>query len=266
MIDVIPKHREPSVVMSAALALLLPLGLVAIDGDKVAARPVVAAEEVRKVVSEIVQGATRNAARSRPLRGDELFDYYVRKAAVVEGVSPSAVLAALGTTVDDTGVMRKNPLARLYLAQWETDEERGRRLKVLGEPTLRGRKDWGQHFAVSALATVILGPENAERLGLAKEILDSQGGSGFSFADLAADYSGIEFAQWLVKDDPAGKKRRLVAESFRGADFLPDVSDLPEGIMAERFQREYGGLQDERFLKKAQEIRRRVRSSRGFAQ
>ena len=76
--------------------------------------------------------------------------------------------------------LRKNPVLRPFLAELETDAERQRRLKSIGRPCLRGREDWSLHFAISAALTARLGAEAAERLGIAKELWDARGDSGFS--------------------------------------------------------------------------------------
>ena len=49
-------------------------------------------------------------------------------------------------------------------------------------------------FAISAALTAHSGAERAKQVGVAKEFLDALGSSGFSFADLAADYAGIASA------------------------------------------------------------------------
>ena len=57
---------------------------------------------------------------------------------------------------------------------------------------MRGRHDLAQHVGVSAALTALSGPRAAEAAGLLKELLDSgEGGSVFSFADLAADLADL---------------------------------------------------------------------------
>src|SRR5207244_3571623 len=134
---------------------------------------------------------------------DALADIYVRRAAataVGDKASARAFLLALGVVFDHTNVLRSNPLMGRVLSQIEDDDERRHRLRVLGEPRLRGRNDWLLHFSIAAALTAQLGPESAEQLSIAKELWDAKGTSGFSFGDLAADYAGIEFALGLLAD------------------------------------------------------------------
>ena len=243
--------------------VLLPLILVlspAARQPAEAKRPPVSTEEVRGVVAAIVKAAEDDAAKGdKRLHGDALLDYYVRRAAATareQKVSPRAFLVALGLALDDTDLLRKNPLARSYLAKLESDAERARRLKLLGEPTLRKRHDWALHFAISAALTALFGDEQAERIGVGKELWDAHGKSGFSFADLAADLAGIEFARGSLAE---GERRlREIAEKFEGDKILPAVGDLEDGLPWETFVEKYGGVDDERFRKHVEAIRRRV--------
>ena len=223
--------------------------------------------EVRKVVAAIVLVAEENAGRGgEKLQGDILFETYVRRAAAVardEHLSPRAFLIGLGVALDHTSFLRRNPLIRPYLVQIESEEERQRRLKVIGRPTLRRREDWPLHFAIAAALTAHLSPEAAERLSIAKEVLDAQGTSGFSFADLAADYAGIALANRLLEAD--GEKRLSdLVKAFKGDDYLPMLNDLEDGLPWEDFTQKYGGITDPRFLRHCEAIRKRVLNSPGF--
>jgi hypothetical protein len=225
--------------------------------------------EVRKVVAAIVEAAEENSRRpANKLKEDELFDHYVRRAAAAardQRVSPQAFLLALGVALDHTGFLRNNPLIRPTLVQLESDQERQHRLKVVGTPTLRHREDWALHFAIAAALTAHLGADMAERLSIAKELWDARGDSGFSFADLAADYAGIELAKSLLANEGEATKRlRSLAERFTGNDFLPKLDDLEDGLPLKQFEEKYGGVRDPRFLRHCAEVRARVLQSPGF--
>jgi hypothetical protein len=224
-------------------------------------------EEVRGIIAAVVQAAEENVAQTTErLRGDALLDFYVRRAARAartQRASVPAFLIGLGVALDHTDFLRKNPLLKLQLLRWETDEERKRRLQVIGRPALRQREDWALHFAISAALTAHLGPEKAEQLGIAKELWDAQGTSGFSFADLAADYAGIAFAEMLLGKD-GDKKLAALVDRFKGDDFLPRIDDLEDGLSWEQFMAKYGGPRDPRFLKHAQAIRERMARSPGL--
>ncbi len=109
----------------------------------------------------------------------------------------------------------------------ESDYDRQNRLSVMGRATIFGRHDLALHFVLSCVLTVQLGPSAAEQLGIAKEIKDAHGESGFSFVDLSADMAGVAFATHVLDGKiPLDK----LADSFNIRDYMPDIKDLPEGI------------------------------------
>ncbi|HTU89521.1 MAG TPA: hypothetical protein VMF69_05435 [Gemmataceae bacterium] len=235
------------------------------------------AENARTVLTAIVKAAGENhrlpqrgAAGARaPFRrgGDELTVYYVRAAAVAarrlpEKEAAPAFLLALGIALDDSSLLRSNLLTRGLWRKVETDDARKRRLAVLDEPTLHGRHDLAQHFSVSAALTVAAGSQAAESAGILKEMLDSRGGSGFSFADLSADFAGIAFARRLL-DKPA--KLADIEKSFHIGDYAISPRGLPEGLTAEEFAKKYGSLKDERFLRLQEDIRKRIAALPGYS-
>lgn len=108
--------------------------------------------------------------------------------------------------------------------------------------TLRQRHDFALHFLVSALIAAQAGTPLADAVGLWKELDDARraGGSGFSFADLAADRAGTRFGELAVREP-----RRLQAGVARGladADLMPDARDLPEFVPEREFVARYGGV------------------------
>jgi hypothetical protein len=227
--------------------------------------------EVRKVLNAFVHAAEENAAKTQGKHhGDALTDYYMRraaKAALAEKVSPRAYLMALGVAFDHTSLLRKNPIIGRVLAQIESDADRKHRLQVIGDPKLRNREDWVMHFAISAALTAYVGPETAEQLGITKEMWDARGTSGFSFADLAADYTGIELALAVLSPEAKSKERlQWLADHFEGEQFLPRIDDLEDGISMKRFTEKYGDIRDARFLKATAAIRERVRAAPGIKQ
>ncbi len=222
---------------------------------------------VRAIVTAVREAAAENHAASAPLRGDRLTEFLVCRAAAAARKLPrenaaKAFLLGLGAAFEKSTVLRTAPLInRVFLAA-ETEDERRQRLAVLGAPTMHGRRDLAQHFAVSAALAALMGPEAAEAMGIMKELRDSQGGTGFSFADLAADIAGIAFATQV-----SGNRLLLesLAESFSVSDFLLELNDLPEGIPRAAFLERYGSIEDERFLQQRTEIRRRVLALPGYS-
>jgi hypothetical protein len=125
---------------------------------------------------------------------------------------------------------------------WPRLEELRRRV------TLRGRGDSPRHFWVSAALVVLTDETRATTVGLAKELKDSTpSGSGFSFADLAANRAGILFALAATRDAESARAiQRRVVSGLSSDDYCPQIEDLPEGLSSEQYQAEYGGLGGQR--------------------
>ncbi len=162
-------------------------------------------------------------------------------------------LVAAAALLDPGGALRKHPALGAVLSRIETDEAHAQRTGAGPHPTFGGREDLAAHYAGSLLLTAWGGATLAEAAGLAKEIADAQRGSGFSFRDLTADLAAIELARQVL--DGRLSLKRLAAE-FDTVRHLPELTDLPEGLNWDRFQAEYGGLDDARFVKLRGEIRR----------
>jgi hypothetical protein len=234
------------------------------------------ADNARTVLIAIMKAADEN--QRLPERGprgtqtsvrrtdDELTIYYVRAGATAARRLPKeqaapAFLLALGIALDDSSLLRTNLMTRTLWRRVESDEAFKQRLRVLGSPTLHRRHDLAQHFSVSAALTAAMGEHAAETAGLLKEMLDSRGGSGFSFADLSADFAGIAFARRLLD-----KPERLadVEKTFTVADYALSPKGLPEGLTAEEFAKQYGSLKDDRFLRAVADLRKRIEALPGY--
>jgi hypothetical protein len=213
------------------------------------------ATATRSILARLAVAAESNAALPRtPVgpdpryrrTGDELTEYYVREAARAAAglelpprTAAQAFLMALGIGLDHSETLPRNPLFADFCRSVEHADQRAARLRVLGDPTMLGRRDLAQHFAVSCLLTASHGPAIAETAGVAKEILDARGGSGFSFADLAADLAGIALAEKVLAE------RILLTDlavGFRVSDFVPEVADLPEGLTWDDFTDRFGSI------------------------
>ena len=221
---------------------------------------------VRTVVRAVREAAEENRAGGEVLRGDRLTEYLVRRAAraargLPQDTAARALLLGLGVAMDDSEMLRSAPLIGQIFRVAESDEERCRRLAALGRPTMHQRRDVAQHFFISTALACQLGPGAAETLGIAKELRDSRGATGFSFVDLAADLAGIAFATNVRQ---AQISMDFLAESFVVADFVPEGANWPEGIPWERFLTEYGSVQDDRFLRCQTELRRQILALPGY--
>ncbi len=125
--------------------------------------------------------------------------------------------------------------------------------------TLRRRHDLAKHFLVSAAIAVSGGSGLANLAGLFKEMDDSRGGSGFSFADLAADRAGVKLAETAISS--SGKARRLqqlMSNCKAEDDFMPKIDTLPEGIMELQFKRKYKDLDSNAYRMIDREIEHRI--------
>lgn len=124
--------------------------------------------------------------------------------------------------------------------------------------TLHERHDLAQHFAVSAAIAAAGNPVLADAIGVFKELDDSRGGSGFSFADLLADRAGVELAAAAAGADAGRIQGLMAAESLREADFMPPIDQLPEGLQELEFRQRYRNLDDPRYARLKGEIDTRI--------
>ena len=158
-----------------------------------------------------------------------------------------AALVALAFLVNGQGV----PALRLD-AVGAANNSRQRAINV----TLMGRQDTPQHFLVSAALSAEGGGALSDAIGLYKEVADSRGGSGFSFNDLAADRAGTRLGL-LATRDPLAFQARLAA-GVQEADLMPVVSDLPEAMTAQDFQRRFGGVGGQPYQRMLRDIEARL--------
>ena len=124
---------------------------------------------------------------------------------------------------------------------------------------LRGRRDLAQHFATSAAFAAQGGDALSDLLGLFKEVKDSQGGSGFSFADLAADRAGTRFAHLATGDRKGALAiQRLAQQGLAEDDIMPPIDDLPEGLSSAQFTADYRDTRSPAYRALAERIERRI--------
>jgi hypothetical protein len=186
----------------------------------------------RTIVGAVRTAAQERAARAATLQKDRLTEYYVRCAAdaaqaVPADVAPAALLLGLGIALDESETLLQNRLTREFSIAVETPLERQQRCQALASPTLLDRRDLAQHFFLSGYLAAVVGSAAAESAGIAKELADAKSGSGFSYADLAADLAGIAFAERLLRHEVSFQE---LAQRFEIAGFMPGVEGLPEGL------------------------------------
>lgn len=123
--------------------------------------------------------------------------------------------------------------------------------------TLRGRSDLASHFAISAAITAAGGGALADHVGVFKEVDDSRGGSGFSFADLLADRAGVSLAETALGPKAAALQdymNRRIAE----AGYMPAFDQLPEGLLELEFKARYEDLDSATYALVNKEIELRI--------
>lgn len=126
--------------------------------------------------------------------------------------------------------------------------------------TLRGRGDWTKHYLISAAMAIIACEGSSHKIGLLKEILDAQdGGSGFSFGDLAANRAGILLARVATFNlDSARALQDRLAVEFPIDAVFPEADDLPENLTAAELQSQFGGVDGVEYHRLVAEIDRRL--------
>lgn len=123
---------------------------------------------------------------------------------------------------------------------------------------LGGRYDSAQHFVISAALAAWAGEPLAKAIGLYKELDDSRHGSGFSFADLAADRAGTRFGELIAAN--AERLNPLLAGDLTDSAILPPLRGLPEYLPEREFKRLFGGPGSPAYQQVMAEIERRLAS------
>ncbi|RIZ68057.1 MAG: hypothetical protein D0528_08880 [Methylococcales bacterium] len=105
------------------------------------------------------------------------------------------------------------------------------------------RIDLAQHFIGSAAITASVNGQIAKVVGEEKELSDANGGSGFSFIDLAADKAGTKLGEIATSSpENARKIQQAMANIKDYSDFMPDPTDLPEHMNDAEFKQRYQSI------------------------
>ena len=223
----------------------------------------------RRVLQAVVQAARENqhlpVSSKDPHAAvwrtdDDLTACYVRRAAAAARqlrpqAAPAAFLLGLGAAMDDFHFVRDKPALNEIWQKVEPEDQREGRLLLLGTPTMLKRHNVARHFTISAALVVLCGPQGAEAAGLGKELVESRGGDGFSFADLCADMAGVMFASHVMEGNiPLD----YVAARFQVEDFMPKLDELPADLTSDAFVKQYGEAGSEAFQRQRAEIFHRI--------
>lgn len=126
-------------------------------------------------------------------------------------------------------------------------------------PVLAKRADLNQHFIFSAGIKILSEQGLSIAIGEFKELMDrGNGGSGYSFVDLSADFAGVKFAQTATEPEKALQIQAMLANSSNEALFFPDIKGLPEGLSKAAFTKQFKKVDSPEYQKMVEEIHRRV--------
>jgi len=132
--------------------------------------------------------------------------------------------------------------------------------------TLHNRRDLALHYLISAALTASTNKYLTETIGIAKEILDSQHGSGFSFADLLADNAGSNLASFALSNNSNTNYtiNYLSKKNLKTIDIMPTFEGLPEQLNAKEFKKRFISTEHEKFKIMEKEILMRINNCRIF--
>jgi hypothetical protein len=114
-----------------------------------------------------------------------------------------------------------------------------RQYKASQTPALKGRADLTLHFLYSVILDQVSGGMIGLSIGEMKELHDANtGGSGYSFADLAADKAGLKFSQFLTRNEQSARTAQLLlANTTQESIYFPSIGNLPEGLSGEAYEK-----------------------------
>ena len=129
------------------------------------------------------------------------------------------------------------------------------------KPLLAQRQDLSLHFIYSAAIKLLSEQGMSAAIGEFKELMDrGNGGSGFSFVDLAADLAGVEFAKSATNELKARQFQYTLAGNTLESTFFPDISALPEGLSKSAFNQQFKQVDSPEYKAMLTNIRQRIAS------
>ena len=199
-------------------------------------------------LAELTRGGDRAAPMSLVELINALLQLAVERGADADAAAENrAALFVLAVYASGKGLAAAVPAA----ADWPRPASR----KV----TLGGRVDFAQHFAISAALAAGAGGPFADAVGIYKEVDDSRRGSGFSFADIAADRAGARFGEAATASAGSARKLQALARAgLRESDVMVAAGDLPESMSEAEFKRRFGGVDGPAYSRMIGEIDARV--------
>lgn len=137
--------------------------------------------------------------------------------------------------------------------------ESGKIQTISTHTTLAQRRDLSLHFLYSAAIKLLSEQGISIAIGEFKELMDrAKKGSGFSFVDLAADMTGIRFAELATSPATAENFQQMMAGLGNEALFFPSVDGLPEGFDKQAFKQRYQQVDSQAYKAELEEIQKRI--------
>ncbi len=185
---------------------------------------------------------------------------------LAELLKPLFALALQRSTLENA--IEENKIAIIAVNNYVNRKETKKFLsfpasKLTGEkcyPTfLYKRTDLAQHFIGSAAITASVNGQVAKVVGEEKELSDAQGGSGFSFIDLAADKAGTRFGELATSSPENARKLQQAMSAIKDySDFMPDPTDLPEHMNEAEFKQRYQSVDSDVYQALSKQIDARI--------
>jgi len=127
------------------------------------------------------------------------------------------------------------------------------------KPVLKNRGDLSLHFIFSAAIKLLSEKGVSVAVGEFKELMDrGQGGSGYSFIDLAADLSGAHFASLAVDPYSADHVQEIIKLAPNEALFMSPIADLEEGMSKAEFESKYKQVDSPEYRQVVDTINQRI--------
>jgi uncharacterized protein YfiM (DUF2279 family) len=199
---------------------------------------------------------TLRGLRPDPIRADAVLLHYCRLVAL-ERAAPSAEfsvhVARAFAGAADSSRARLVALAMVVVSP-EVGQLVGSQasltkgcVPIRADAKLNNRLDLAKHWALSAALSASVGPDASMAMGVWKEVADSgRGGSGFSYADLAADRAGMMVAQRLADPSSAPVTHKWLA-NVTPTQLLPiEKLALAEGMSEAEFSARYKAVDSAR--------------------
>jgi hypothetical protein len=245
-----------------------PIKAVRIDEDKIAITYHSSAETLQQA-RQLLSHGSDNPAQN--VYQKKLADIVARhdpewRLSLAELLQPLFELAYRRSSPDNA--VEENRLVILTVNDYVNKQEAARMINDSAPRTsekspyaafMYKRIDLAQHFIGSAALTASVNGQVAKVVGEQKELSDAEGGSGFSFIDLAADKAGTRFGEIATSSpDNARKIQKAMAAVKNYSDFMPDPRDLPEKMDAAEFKRLFGGIDSPTYRHIVEQIDARI--------